>query len=67
MKIHDLYKKITNEVIAELENGTVPWHRPWGTAGGTLGDTALPVRHNGENILRHKPTDPLVRSRETRV
>lgn len=23
------YEKITNEIIKQLEEGTVPWHRPW--------------------------------------
>jgi len=29
----DLYQSITNQIVAMLERGTVPWHRPWSVAG----------------------------------
>ena len=29
----DLYKEITDRIIAELENGRIPWHQPWVAAG----------------------------------
>ena len=25
----DLYQEITDRIVAELENGIIPWHRPW--------------------------------------
>ena len=25
----DIYQEITNRIIAELEKGTAPWHKPW--------------------------------------
>ena len=28
----NLYDDITNKIIAELEEGRVPWVQPWGTA-----------------------------------
>ncbi|WP_299654387.1 zincin-like metallopeptidase domain-containing protein [uncultured Jannaschia sp.] len=35
--------EITNEIIALLEKGTIPWRQPWKIAGG-----GVPLRHNGE-------------------
>ena len=35
--------EITNEIIALLEKGTMPWRQPWKIAGG-----GVPLRHNGE-------------------
>ncbi len=32
----DLYAAITDRIIAELENGTVPWHEPWIGGGGAI-------------------------------
>jgi len=29
----DLYQKVTDQIIACLEKGTVPWHRSWGAFG----------------------------------
>ncbi|MGY4622844.1 hypothetical protein ACVWY3_000600 [Bradyrhizobium sp. USDA 4486] len=36
-----LYHEITNKIIAELEDGRVPWVQPWGTAAvkTSLSDT----------------------------
>lgn len=39
----DPAQEITSEIIALLENGTMPWRRPWKIAGG-----GVPLRHNGE-------------------
>ena len=39
----DAAQEITNEIIALLEKGTMPWRRPWKIAGG-----GVPLRHNGE-------------------
>ena len=32
----DLYQEITNRIIKELENGVVPWHKPWRCASGAI-------------------------------
>ena len=32
----DLYQQITDRIIAELEKGTVPWHRPWSCSSGAI-------------------------------
>ena len=39
----DAAQTITDEIIALLEKGTMPWRRPWTIAGG-----GVPLRHSGE-------------------
>jgi len=29
----DVYALVTNKIIEQLNNGTVPWHRPWASGG----------------------------------
>ena len=43
----DIYAKITDRIIADLERGVRPWVQPWhaGHAGGRI---TKPLRHNGE-------------------
>ena len=43
MKIKELYEEITNQIIEELEQGTLPWHKPWASNG----INTLPLRENG--------------------
>ncbi len=43
----DLYSRVTNAIIAELENGVRPWTKPWSTAHAQTRITR-PLRHNGE-------------------
>jgi antirestriction protein ArdC len=42
----DLYTRITNNILAELEKGTRPWIKPWNAehAGGRI---TRPLRANG--------------------
>jgi antirestriction protein ArdC len=42
----DIYQSITDQIVAELENGVRPWHQPW-SAGHMEGCVALPLRQNG--------------------
>lgn len=42
----DIYTRITNRIIADLEQGTRPWHRPWNTEHAA-GKITRPLRHNG--------------------
>jgi antirestriction protein ArdC len=42
----DIYTRITNHIIADLEQGVRPWHRPW-SAEHTAGKITRPLRHNG--------------------
>ncbi len=41
----DLYARITNRIIADLEQGVRPWLKPWTAGANTV---ARPLRHNGE-------------------
>jgi antirestriction protein ArdC len=53
MKTSDVCEQITNSIIAELENGVLPWTKPW------LGKSGLsvPRRHNG---ARYKGINVLI-------
>ncbi|RWF05826.1 MAG: DUF1738 domain-containing protein [Mesorhizobium sp.] len=39
----DVYQRITDKIVEQLEKGVRPWHQPWG-ANGT---PTRPLRHNG--------------------
>lgn len=42
----DIYSRVTDKIIADLEQGVRPWVKPW--KGGNIdGRITLPVRHNG--------------------
>lgn len=43
----DVYARITNRIIEDLERGVRPWLKPW-SAGSPAGRTARPLRHNGQ-------------------
>lgn len=42
----DIYTRITEKIIADLEAGTKPWHKPW-DAETLAGRVTRPLRHNG--------------------
>ncbi len=42
----DCYSRITNKIIADLEQGVRPWMRPW-NAEHAAGRITRPLRHNG--------------------
>jgi antirestriction protein ArdC len=42
----DVYTRITDKIIADLEQGVRTWMKPW-NAGNTAGRILRPVRHNG--------------------
>jgi antirestriction protein ArdC len=51
----DLYTRVTDRIVSDLENGVRPWFKPW-NAGNTEGRITRPLRHNaiayqGINIL----------------
>lgn len=46
MELKDVYQRITDQVIAELEKGVCPWIKPW-NAAHLDGRVVLPLRHNG--------------------
>lgn len=41
----DVYQKVTDQIIAQIEKGVRPWQKSWSTAPGSGG---MPLRHNGE-------------------
>ncbi|MFC5384695.1 ArdC family protein [Aquamicrobium segne] len=43
----DIYAKITEKIVAQLEEGVRPWVQPW-RAGNAVGRITRPLRHNGE-------------------
>jgi antirestriction protein ArdC len=42
----DLYQRITDRIVSELERGVAPWRKPW-DAGHLAGRVTRPLRHNG--------------------
>ncbi|MEL7803025.1 ArdC-like ssDNA-binding domain-containing protein [Sulfitobacter pontiacus] len=42
----DIYTRITEKIIADLEAGTRSWHKPW-NAEHLAGRITRPLRHNG--------------------
>ncbi|TIT97803.1 MAG: DUF1738 domain-containing protein [Mesorhizobium sp.] len=42
----DIYAKITEKIVADLEKGVRPWVKPW-SAGHPSGSVTRPLRHNG--------------------
>ena len=42
----EVYSRITNKIITDLEHGVRPWHRPW-NAEHAVGGITRPLRHNG--------------------
>lgn len=43
----DIYARITDRIVADLEKGVRPWVQPW-NAGNATGRITRPLRHNGE-------------------
>ncbi|OZA91717.1 MAG: antirestriction protein ArdC [Azorhizobium sp. 39-67-5] len=43
----DIYTRITERIVADLEQGVRPWVRPWSAVHAT-GRITRPLRHNGE-------------------
>lgn len=35
----DIYKEITDRIIAEMEQGIIPWEKPWVNAGRCVSHT----------------------------
>ena len=42
----DVYTRVTDKIIADLEQGVRTWMKPW-NAGNTAGRIMRPLRHNG--------------------
>lgn len=42
----DIYTRVTDQIVAELERGVRPWHKPW-NAEHAAGRISRPLRQNG--------------------
>ena len=42
----DIYQKVTDKIIADLEQGKLSWLKPW-SSGNLEGKITKPLRHNG--------------------
>ncbi|MDA5556189.1 ArdC family protein [Shimia sp. MMG029] len=42
----DIYQKVTDKIIADLEQGELTWHKPW-SSDNMDGRIIKPLRHNG--------------------
>jgi len=42
----DIYTRITDQILADLEQGVLPWHKPW-NAEHAAGRISRPLRFNG--------------------
>jgi len=42
----DIYERVTNKIIADLEQGALTWRKPW-SAANMDGKITKPLRHNG--------------------
>lgn len=42
----DIYTRITEKIVADLEKGVRPWMQPW-NSGNAIGRVTRPLRHNG--------------------
>ena len=42
----DVYQKVTDKIVADLEQGELTWLKPW-SAGNMDGRIVKPLRHNG--------------------
>ena len=43
----DVYSRITDKIIADLEQGVRPWMKPW-NAEHAVDKITRPLRHNGQ-------------------
>ena len=43
----DVYSRITNQIVAQLEQGVRPWVKPWNAEHAT-GRITRPLRHSGQ-------------------
>lgn len=43
----DVYSRVTSKIIADLEQGVRPWHKPW-SASNASGNIIRPLRANGQ-------------------
>ena len=49
----DVYSRITDQIVADLEKGVRPWVKPW-NAEHAAGRITRPLRHNGQPYSRNQ-------------
>lgn len=47
----DVYTLVTDNIVAALDAGTIPWHKPWAAAGGMPRNLASRKPYRGMNVL----------------
>lgn len=47
----DLYQEITDAIVTQLENGTVPWHKPWNAESGLPLSMSTKKPYRGINVF----------------
>ena len=47
----DIYAEVTAKIVAALEKGVVPWHKPWRIAGGVPISIRSGKPYRGINVL----------------
>jgi antirestriction protein ArdC len=47
----DLYQQVTDQIIAALEAGTIPWRQPWASAAGRPASMSTRRPYRGINVL----------------
>lgn len=50
-KPQDLYESMTNRIIEALQQGVVPWQRPWSSSGGVPRSLSTKKEYRGINVL----------------
>ncbi len=52
----DAYQAVTDQIVAQLEAGTVPWRKPWSAQGGAISlQTGKPYRGVNQLLLSLAP------------
>lgn len=55
----DVYQKVTDRIVSELERGVRPWLKPWSSGNGE-GRILRPLRANGHPLSGHQYADACV-------
>ena len=56
----DVYTKVTDRILADLEKGVRPWIKPW-TANNAAGRILLPLRgEDTKRNLKHANGGPMI-------
>ena len=56
----DVYSRVTNKIIADLERGNLTWLQPW-QAGHKAGPVSRPLRADGQAVPGHECFDAVGR------